>query len=106
MVKESRILPICGFYSCKTAVTIKILRTVQVKYLFKIKKNCQNRVFGDNLNLLTLKTKFGTTMDFPENLENSITLTSERSKTNIWDAETYKNKLEMVFFYQNCSDLL
>ena len=25
---------------------------------------------------------------------------------NNWDAETYTNKLEMVFCYQNCSDLL
>ena len=26
--------------------------------------------------------------------------------TNNWDVETYRKKLEMVFCYQNCSDLL
>ena len=66
----------------------------QIHIYSKTQKVGQNRVFGDSLNLLTLKQKFGTTIDFPEDLENSI-----RLETNILDVETYRNKLENTSIY-------
>ena len=60
------------------------LCTVQVHSEFKIKILDQNQVYCEDLRLLTLKTKFGTTMYFPEDLENTpFTRLSPKYPSNI-----------------------